>query len=917
MNRRLYFSLFVVGVVLTGLVQAFQGGVGGSFLHKFKDPYPRIVNQVFYHIEKKYVEPERASPAKMLEGAFAALETSYPEIVVNLEKDGKSATVRVDETEKTFTLETVQDDFSRAADALNTILAFVEANLKSDVEKRDVYYFALNGALNKLDPHSNVFSPKHFNEFMISTRGSFGGIGFVFGIRDGDMSIIRLIEGTPAERGGLKSGDNILYIDGEPTINMPVDTAAGKMRGEPGTQVTLTIERKKWTNPKDLTFTREIIHVNSVESYVLKNPDKPSVVYAQVKNFQKDTTDSLTRAIRAAEEENPDLAGIILDLRNNPGGLLEQAITLSDGFLDDGTIVSTRGPERESNSSSEAKKGQPISTKPLVVLVNQGSASASEIVSGALKASRALLIGQKTFGKGSVQKLYPLTDGGALKLTVAQYLTPGEISIQSIGIEPDVNVYPAVVDEGNIRLGPPPNHVQEADLENSFKKWGNSHESSWAKLQFYAPSENDEEEGTEDFDEFSKEEKLDEINNDFEVNLARDILDNTNSGSKEKNPREQLIESAKAVIDRTRIEQNTKISEALANRGVDWSSGDSGGDVKLEVLIPSETVLKAGEKNKISITVKNVGSNPAFRVWGRTESDNPFVSNLDFAFGKINPGEEKTWSAEIETPESALDRWDSMSLSLKRLGSDEAGKGEGGVRMLSLPKPDFAYSYVLTDENPENSGKSGDGLLEEGERAILKVIITNRGEVAATAMEANLKGDDKEELYLEAARHHIETLGPGEKKEVEFSFKLLKPDEEGNATVGLSISDSDHGVFLSDALVFATKTPYAKNQDRIPPAFTFKASPPLRTSSESITIEAQVNDDEQVKDFYAYRDKKKISYKRNEGKAGLPLKLEVPLEEGTNRLILTARDNKDVMTTKVFYIHRMEQGEKSAELGMR
>lgn len=916
MNRKLYFSLLVVGALFGGLVQAFQGAGGANFLHAFKDPYPRIVNQVFYHIEKKYVEPERASPRKMLEGAFAALETSYPEIVVNLSEDGGSARVRVDEIEKTFSLASASDDFSKAADALNTVLAFIEANLHSEVEKKDVYYFALNGALTELDPHSNVFSPKHFNEFMISTRGSFGGIGFVFGIRDGAMSIIKLIEGTPAERGGLKSGDDILYIDGEPTINMPVDTAASKMRGEPGTQVTLTIERKKWSEPRDLIFTREVIHVDSVESYVLGEGESP-VIYAQVKNFQKDTTESLTNAIRKAEKDNPHLAGIILDLRNNPGGLLEQAISLSDGFLDAGTIVSTRGPESDSNSSSEAKRGQPISEKPIVILVNQGSASASEIVSGALKADRALLVGQKTFGKGSVQKLYPLTDGGALKLTVAQYLTPGEISIQSIGIQPDIALYPAVVDEGNIRLGPPPNHMQEADLENSFKKWGNSQGKAWAELQYYSPAPKNAGEEDEDFDAFSKEEKLKNLEDDFQVKLARGILENAKRGSFQGNAREKLLKSAEAVIEQARSEQTAAISEALAKSGVIWEKGDATNDVPLEVSIPKETILTAGEKKQITISVKNIGEKPAFQIWGRTESDNPYLSNLDFAFGKLEPGEEKSWTAEVEIPESASDRWDSVTISMKTPGSEDAGSGAGGVRMLSLPKPDFAYSYKLVDENVEDPTKSGDGILEAGERARIFVKILNRGESAASDMQVNLKGDAKEELYLEAARHQIESLGAGEETEVEFSFKLIQPNEEGKTLVGLSISDMKRGVFLADELSFPTKSPYAKTENRIPPSFSFNAQPPLRTSDNSVTIEAQIKDDEAVKDFYAYRDKKKISYKRSGGGDSLPLKLVVPLEKGTNRIVLTARDDKDVVTSKVFYIHRAEETEKNTELGMR
>ncbi|RMG97359.1 MAG: PDZ domain-containing protein, partial [Candidatus Dadabacteria bacterium] len=377
---------FLVAAAWLPMPRPCHGATG--FFHRFGDPYPRIVQQVFYYVEKKYVEPERASPRALLDGAFEALENQYPEVLVEPAGDGR-VRIRVDRAEKTFDLSQAVD-YRKAGDLLATALRFVHQNLGEEVEEQDLYYAALNGALAKLDPHSNAFSPKMFKEFMIGTRGTFGGIGFVFGIRDGEMTIISVIEGTPAERGGLRSGDRILYIDGEPTINMPVDVAANKMRGEPGTQVTLTIDREGWPEPRAITFTREVIHVDSVESYVLTEGEGAPVLVARVKNFQKDTTDELRRAAAQALKAHPDLKGLVLDLRNNPGGLLDQAIELSDAFLEEGTIVSTRGPEEDANSRAEAGRDDPeLIDRPVVILVNQGSASASEIVSGALKASRA------------------------------------------------------------------------------------------------------------------------------------------------------------------------------------------------------------------------------------------------------------------------------------------------------------------------------------------------------------------------------------------------------------------------------------------------------------------------------------------------------------------------------------------------
>ncbi len=916
MYRKLALSGLLAAILIAGLVQAFPGSNGSNnVFHSLGDPFPRVVHQVFYHVEKKYVEPERASPRALVEGALRALETQYPEVLVDIDEPKGTARVRVDEADKSFDL-TPANRFSTAADVLNTVLAFVSNNLGADVEKKDLYYFALNGALGVLDPHSNALSPKHFKEFMIGTRGSFGGIGFVFGIRDGDMTIITPIEGTPADRAGLKSGDKILYIDGEPTINMPVDVAANKMRGEPGTQVTLTLARDRWPEPKAITFTREIIHVDSVESYVLGGPEAP-VLYAKVKNFQKDTTDELRKAVVAAEAARKDHKGIVLDLRNNPGGLLEQAIELSDGFMDGGVIVSTRGPEDDANSRAEAKKDGLISRKPVVILVNQGSASASEIVTGALKASRAVVIGQKTFGKGSVQKLYPLTDGGALKLTVAQYLTPGEISIQSIGVEPDIAVYPVQTRTGKVRLGPPPSHVEEADLENAFKEWGNASDKHWAEIPYFEAAPKDEDEVERSFAELERAEKLVRLGEDFEIRLARRILAKA-KGAEPAKARKALLDAASSVLETVRREEDEKIARGLAELGVEWGAGPAAAGANLVVEAPQELRLEAGTKARVTLAVRNQGSAPAYRVWGRTESDNPLLKNLDLAFGRVQPGETRTWSAELEVPKSVLGRWDTVRLVLKQGDNADAGAGEAEAQTVGVPRPDLAYSYELRDENLAVPARSGDGTLEDGERGRLLVRVRNRGPVASKAVEVNIRGNEKEQLYLETARHKIEELGPGKEAEAPMAFRLVKADDEGKVSIAVSLSDRDAGSFFSDTLAFSTGAPYPARDARMPPSVAFSAPPPARTTAEKVVIDLTVTDDEEVKEFYAYLGDKKIRYERNRaGGKTLPVRLEVPLKAGSNRLVLAARDQKDLQTSQTLFIFRTGAPAGGSELGMR
>jgi carboxyl-terminal processing protease len=882
------------------------------------DASAKVATQLFSHVEKKYVEPTRAVPKALLRGAFKAIEAQYPQVLINVDELRNEATVRVDEAEKHFDLSQATK-LGGCGDILTAVVAYTAARLAEDgeeFERQELYYAAFNGALSALDPHSNAFTAEQFKEFMIGTRGSFGGIGFVFGVREGDMTIITPIDGTPADRAGLKTGDKILYIDGEPTINMAVDVAAGKMRGEPGTQVTLTVTRDGWGEPKAITFTREVIHVDSVESYVLEEAGSPPVLYAKVKNFQKDTTDELKKAVKEAEAKHRNLAGIILDFRNDPGGLLDQAIALSNGFLDRGTIVSTRGPEEESNRKDVASSDTPISKKPVVLLVNQGSASASEIVAGALKASRSILIGQKTFGKGSVQKLYPLGDGGALKLTVAQYLTPGDVSIQSIGIQPDIATYPVQKQKGQLRVGPPPTHISEAQLENAFKEWGNASEKPWREAQYLGDTSGEEE---KPFAELTRAQKLARLRGEVEVRLARRILVRTEHGEPSRG-RERLLKAAEPVLEELRREEEAKIVRALADNQVDWGDGKADHPPRLTVRFPREFKLEAGTTAEVTISVRNEGTQPVYRIWGRTDSANPLLKNLDFPFGRIEPGRERSWTTKIEVPKSSPDRWDSVSIALKSGTGQEAGSGQGGARQVALPAPRYAYSYELREENPGDKARSGNGILEEGERVELQLNVRNRGAVASTAVEVNIRGDDKSKLYLESARKRLEGLGPGERKEAAMAFRLLKADKDRKANVIVSITNRDYGVSFSDTL----RLPVGKRLDprelrdtRTPPDLEV-LKPPLRTGAAHLSLEVKATDEDGIKDVYAFLGEKKVHYQRSRSRATvLPVRLELPLEPGSNRLVLFARDQKNMLTTRTYFIHRAESPEEGTRVGLQ
>ncbi len=315
------------------------------------------------------------------------------------------------------------------------VLELVEENYVKEVPTRDLIYGAIQGMLSNLDPHSSFLKPDDYKELQIETRGSFTGIGIEITIRDGVLTVVAPIEGTPAWKAGLKPGDKIIKINGKPTKGMSLIEAVKLLRGPKGTKVTISIFREGFKELKDITLVRDVIPIKSVRYRMLE----PGYGYVRISSFQEKTASELRKALKELEKEG--LKGLILDLRNNPGGLLDAAVEVADEFLEEGLIVYTKGRRKDQNFKFEARPNKNKHAYPLVVLVNAGSASASEIVAGALQDHhRAVILGTKTFGKGSVQTIIPLPDGSAVRLTTAQYYTPSGRSIQAEGIEPDLEI---------------------------------------------------------------------------------------------------------------------------------------------------------------------------------------------------------------------------------------------------------------------------------------------------------------------------------------------------------------------------------------------------------------------------------------------------------------------------------------------
>jgi carboxyl-terminal processing protease len=318
------------------------------------------------------------------------------------------------------------------------ILSHIQKDYVEETKSKDLIYGAIKGMLETLDPHSGFMPPETYKEMQAETRGRFEGLGLEITMKDGILTVVAPIEDTPAFKAGLLAGDQIVKIDGEWTKSLTLMDSVKKMRGPKGSQVTITIMREGLTKPRDFTLTRDVIPVRSVRHELL---DK-QYGYIRISQFQEKTDSEFDKAMKSLEEESKgSLKGLVLDLRNNPGGLLDQAVKISDRFIDSGIIVSIDGKKEDQKQKFPAHAQGTLPRYPLVVLVNGGSASGSEIVAGALQDHhRGIILGTQTFGKGSVQTIFSLKDGSGLRLTTARYFTPSGRSIQAKGIMPDVVV---------------------------------------------------------------------------------------------------------------------------------------------------------------------------------------------------------------------------------------------------------------------------------------------------------------------------------------------------------------------------------------------------------------------------------------------------------------------------------------------
>ncbi|MBW2731471.1 MAG: PDZ domain-containing protein [Deltaproteobacteria bacterium] len=785
----------------------------------------RAFRVILGRVTDSYVDPRRIKPRQMLLGALHGVEKSVAEVLVDESADGKKVVVRVEDVERSFDLEGLDSPWALNS-VVKRVLRFIQPHLHSNTKIRDVEYAAINGMLSTLDPHSILLRPELYNEMKLSTRGHFGGLGIVISMINSVLTVINPIKGTPAYGAGIKACDQILKIGEESTVNMTLSQAVKRLRGAPGSKVVITIKRAAWSKPVRKTLARAVIKVHSVKSRLLAK----HIGYIKLSSFQGNSLDDIKEHLSKLKSKG--MKGLILDMRGNPGGLLDQAIKISDLFIEAGTLLTTVSHAGKRREEKRAHRGGTEERYPIAALVNSGSASASEIVSGALKnLDRGVIIGSRTFGKGTVQVLYDNEDGSALKLTIAQYLTPGDISIQTVGITPDVLTDPVVVRREYIRLREHGHAPSEKDLRKHLTHHNaRANDKPLRSVRYLAKrteSKKKKKPKTENLclypDRQCKPTNDEKFVLDFQIRLARDFLAQAKGWR-----RSQLLAASGSFFQRIEEEQDRHITGALRKLNIDWARASQPvgkGEPKLAVTVttdPPGSSLRACRAMKVKVKVKNVGETPAYRLRAVTKSSQRLFSKRELVFGRLNPGQSRSWELPIKVRD-VPDRIDELRIDFHDQAKTAYAPYISRLTMKGAPRPVFAYGYQLVDDVKGNL----DGKVQRGEQLRLFVRVKNTGKGPAFRAVTRLKNLSGVGVFVRKGRFVLGRLEPGQVKTIAFILDVQQAYRADDFKVELTVLDDGLREYVTEKLSF----PVADSIDAPIPAKGFvkaKTSIPFR-----------------------------------------------------------------------------------------
>jgi carboxyl-terminal processing protease len=778
---------------------ASLNGAKNSAPQGYKPSNLHVLNSVLLYINQCYVEPDRFDPRKMLLSALEGIEDEVPGIIVRNEEGSDLVEVEVDTAHETFDIKGTNSPWAMSAQ-LKRIFKFMEESIRDDeVELPDIEYSAINGMLGTLDPHTRLLTPDYYSEMKLDTQGEFGGLGIVISSPEGILTINDVIPDTPATKNGLECGDQIVQIEEESTVNMDVSEAVKLLRGKSGTTVTIWIQREGWKSPRSVEIERAQIHIDSVHSKILPG----DVGYVKLSGFQENTYEDLRIHLEKLKKQG--MRGLVLDLRDNPGGLLEQSKHIADVFLFAGNIVTTWVPcDRNPKDVSSAHVAGTEPNYPIVALINRGSASASEIVAGALKNhDRAMILGERSFGKGSIQQLKELGDGSALKYTIGQYLTPGDVSIQGIGITPDIQLTPMFVDEEAMDIFAEDETVlRESDLEQSLvSEQAHADQKPVDELEYVyvKPGKKGGKcpPGVDDI-----------IKTDYEVKLAAHVLKDVMTSTKSSSRPKMIQQSAQVLVDE-RAEQDDRLVKELKKLKIDWErcgeapQGEPS-DLEVTFLQDGKKVQKfrgkAGETVDIGLTIQNRGKGTFCRLYALTRSDSGLMNGREYLMGKLKPGQKRSWTESVKIPRYASSRVDPVEFKFHEERGVAPAKDEIRMQIEELPEPSFAVGWQMLDDIEGN----GNGVLERGETGRLRVFLENTGAGKSLSTAVSVQNLSGQGVYIHKGRDEIKDLAPGAEAHADLKIEMLESFDAEAYRLKLSVVDVDRTVRFRDKIELDT-----------------------------------------------------------------------------------------------------------------
>lgn len=804
---------------------------------------------------------------------------------------------------------------------LKPIAQFLDSNLSEQIERADVEYLLINGSLSALDPHSLLLPPVQAAEMEVDNQGEFGGLGIEINIQEGQLTVKQPIEGTPAWKAGLQAEDKIVRIEDTSTINMDLTEAVSLLRGKVGTVVNIMVMRKGWPNAKPFAITRGRIKIDPVKGELLDG----DIGYIKIQSFHQNVSEDLNSFLEQLSDETKSgkLKGLVLDLRNNPGGYLNQAIKVSDKFLKNGVIVATVEGAKREREENLARPTNTISDVPVAVLVNGNSASASEIVAGALRnQGRGIIIGERTFGKGSVQHLYKNPDDSRLKLTVAQYLTPGDQSIQSIGIPPDVQLKPSIIR--------PATETQAEMISLYWREWLSRESALDNHLKYDSLMDGDTNFSVRYLLQEKKAGTIIKAEEDWEVIFAQKVLSTSNGTD-----RRSCLKAAKVVVEELQAEEADKIAQAFKEQDIDWGQGENPDalDAKISLQYGDDGILDAGKEEDVRLTIEN----PTERDWTQISafitSDNPSLNHREFYFGRVPAGQARSTSLKIQLPSGYGSEKGEVQVHLR----DPNGEKQVETVLYqtkALEKPLFSVVVQVDDKSKGQIKGDGDGIPEIGETVALNVTVSNIGDGDAIQPYIRLKNRSRKQIDLikgtleigqyqkdgasceEGTEDCYRRLAPGASESDNLLLELREPPKNGvwsvEILIGANLSfDYNTAVLGGFSDYFQLKYSLEMEQKSFE---TISLQQPIivldkiTRNGSLLDLTGYVQDDSGVTDIIIFRGEDKVLY---QGETGLndkiPFALESELAEKNNPFYILTKDNQGLVSSH--YLHYWNEEE--------